>query len=105
MLSVNKIQSNITYGSGMLYNYSSNTENSGFDKYSAYRKMNKDLYDADYVNGDISIWKFLSYKFKDLCDAFGNKNPYLEEKTKMIEQALLQEAQKSANSQQLDLAA
>jgi len=94
MLNINKIQSNIKFGSGMLYSHDDNTANTRFDKFRDYRKMNKSVY-SDYVDGDISLMHLLSDKFEDLWNILTKKNPNLELKAQMIEKDLLEEAKNS----------
>jgi len=95
MLNVNKIQSNIYFGSGMLYSRDDSADSPHFDKFRDYRRMNKSVY-SDYVDGDISLMHLLSDKFEDLWNILTKKNPKLELKAQMIERDLLEEAKQKS---------
>ena len=87
MLSVNKINSNISYRSNAKYvNNFNNTE----DTQKAYLEMNKDC--RSFVDGDISFCELLKDKLSNFWNIAFNEDPSIVIKAAMIEKILKQNA-------------
>jgi len=95
MLSVQKINPNkITYRSNKLYseknqNFCSN------EARSAYYDMNKDVY-VDYVDGDISLVKYLGGKLKNFWSILvEHRDPLTDLKAEIIEKSLINNSKRN----------
>ena len=87
MLSVNKINTNITYRSNKLYEKKLNSFGNNAEARQMYLDMNRDVF-VDFVDGDISLAGFLARKLQNFFKILVNEDPTIETKARMIEKSI-----------------
>ena len=100
MLMVNKIQTNPTFSSNKFYEQRLNSFGNNFDAKQAYLDMNSSVYNS-YIDGDISLPKYLRNKLKNFWNIVLNKDPLLELKARIIEESLKESAKEKLHLNRL----